>query len=253
MLLYQVKLIRLLCGYQPHRKLSFISLNFSGTSGDELSFAHEMGHAIYSLMSDEYQSVFYCDISPFLQEIIAVLNEIIVIEYRRSNSKTKKERLFYTEIFIEMVMRNYYINSVWVEFEESIYVALENGEILNAKKLNDILADCYYQIYKESLDETLNIGNLWIENSHLYHSNYMYQYSSAMVYAIKIYHSLKENNAFSEVLVEFLKQGNSKSIKELLSFLKLDIEEQELYNTVNVFFEILVEEFILESKIYLAD
>lgn len=224
--------------------LVYVLLNLDGVSGDELTFAHEMGHAIYTILAQENQPTLYNDISTFLHEITAILNELLVNQYNRRNALSLKQKLYYTEQGIEQLINTYYCSSIYANFEEEFYSLIESNHSISAEELNKLMLHNYYDLYGSSIENVIYLKNQWIEIEHFRKTFYIYQYATAYAFALQIMLKLSESSSYYKQYITFLEAGESMSINELLLLLDIDINSQINFDYVNKYFSTLLESYI---------
>ncbi len=228
----------------------YTTLCLKGGAGDQITVAHEIGHAIYAILTNKNQIAVYRDIPTFLHEIPAVLNELIIIDYNISIAKNTNEKMWYLERMIEMYINNYYSSSLFSEFEDEIYGIVENGQLFNTELLNELMNEKMNKIFLNIIEDTSLISRTWIDIKHFYNSYYMFNYASSITYAIIVHNKLKKEKLFYKNYIEFLKCGKSRSNKDLLKLIDINIDDKEIYSTVNNEFKKLVYEYrILQRKL----
>lgn len=221
-----------------------ILLNLGGITGDEITFSHEIGHAIYCMLTEASQPSVYFEIQPFLHEIPAVLNEFLIIEYSIANSKSLHEKIFYTEKLIEMLINNFYLSALGAIFEKNMYNELKNGGILTSELLNELMIKEYVAFYGECVENVSFTNRQWIEMPHLFNTNYLFQYSTSIVYALCIMTKIKvDNNNFIEKYIKYLKAGSSKPVNELLLDIDINIYDKDIYSYVNEYFAKVIDSY----------
>ena len=65
------------------------------------TLVHEMGHAIHSYLSNKNQPTAYQDYVIFVAEVASTCNEALLMEYLLSSRRTKKQRAYLINHFLE--------------------------------------------------------------------------------------------------------------------------------------------------------
>lgn len=134
---------------------------------------------------------------------------------------------------IEYYITGYYISAIYSEFEDDIYRIVEKNEYFDTKLLNELMTEKLNNIYSDIIEDTSIISRKWINVKQFYNSYYVFNYASSTAYAIIIYSKLKSDKAYYKKFIQFLKKGKSLSNKKLLEMLNIEINDIEVYRTVN--------------------
>jgi oligoendopeptidase F len=65
------------------------------TTTPSLTFAHEWGHAVHTLLTNATQPFEKADYSTFIAETASIANEMLLNDYMVAHAKTKAEKLYY--------------------------------------------------------------------------------------------------------------------------------------------------------------
>jgi len=215
----------------------YVLLNYTGTSWDVSTIAHEFGHAMHSYYADKSQNVFNSRYTFLLAEIASTVNEILLAQYRL-NLANKDEKIAILYNRIETVKGTLFAQAMFAEFEQEVHSKIENGEILNSEKLGEIYTNLIKKYYgKELVIDEYNQYN-WARVPHFFRCFYVYKYAVGISCAIDIASRiLKGEKGLVEKYINMLKMGGSKKSLEILKTVGIDLEDSKTYKNAIKFYE----------------
>lgn len=157
----------------------YVLLNYNNSFDNLFAVAHEMGHAMHSFYTNKSQPYIYEGYSTFVAEVASATNEALLINNLLANAKTKQEKIFLLNYYIEQIIGTFYTQVMFSEFEKAIHDEVEQGGALSADRMRKL----YRQIYRKywgpelSLEDWNDLGGLRI--SHFYSSYYVFQYATS--------------------------------------------------------------------------
>ncbi len=211
----------------------FILLNYMDTYDSMSTLAHEMGHAMQSYFSNKYQSFENAHYNLFTAEVASIFNEIILINYAIDNAKSKEEKIYLLNEFVEMVRGTVFRQALFAEFERELHRKVENGEAPTADELSALykkITEKYYGAEK-GLYEMDSLHALeWVYVPHFYYDYYVFQYVVGYVGALSFATNVMEKKMDPVQYVDnFLKQGSSKPPLQILKDAGVDMTSPEPY------------------------
>ena len=231
--------------------LPWILFNYNGLSDDVSTIAHEMGHAVYSAMASENQSLLNSEPTIFTQEVASTTNEILYYTYEMENAADTDEKLFYLENLLSMFSGTFFTQMWFAEFEDYLYQMVEAGMSLDAEQLSDKWVELV-DLYRGDAIKMYPDGRYqWATIPHFYMVYYVYQYASAVAYASSIAEHIFEDDEAVADYISFLKLGGCASPNELLSVAGIDPLEKETYDTALQYYSGLVDEYekLVDAKL----
>lgn len=211
----------------------YVLLNHNDDFNSMSTYAHELGHAVHTLLTTAQQPFEKSDYSTFIAEIASIINEILLEEYMIANAKTDEERLYYLGFALESMRGSFYRQTMFSEFEHSIHQAVEAGEPLSGERMNEIYGDLLkrYHGHDEGvllIDDTYAAE--WAYIPHFYYDFYVYQYSTSIAGAAWFAERLLAGDeAVQQAFIELLQSGGSDYPYELLRAAGLDMASPEPY------------------------
>lgn len=222
----------------------YVLLNFQGKLNDVFTIAHEMGHAIHTYYSSKNQPYIYAQYTIFLAEVASTCNEAILINYLLEKARTKEEKMYLLNHFMEQFKGTVYRQTMFAEFEKIIHERAEAGEPFNAQVLQEI----YHKLNEEYFGPNISIDSLidyeWARIPHFYSSFYVYKYATGFSAAIAISKNILENGMPAvKAYKEFLSSGSSDYSLELLKKVGVDLTNPKPIQEALDVFEKLLNEF----------
>lgn len=215
------------------------------------TIAHEMGHAVYSAMASENQSLLNSEPTIFTQEVASTTNEILYYTYKMENAADSDEKLFYLENLLRRFNSTFFTQMWFAEFEDYLYQTVEAGMSLDAEQLSDKWVELV-DLYRGDAIKMYPDGRYqWATIPHFYMVYYVYQYASAVAYASSIAEHIFEDDEAVADYISFLKLGGCASPNELLSVAGIDPLEKETYDTALQYYSGLVDEYekLVDAKL----
>ena len=221
----------------------FILTNFTGTTRDISTIAHELGHSMHSYYSNNEQNVLEANYTIMVAEVASTVNEILLSQYLIDNEKDLKKKAALINERIDDLRATLIRQTMFAEFEKIVHEKIENNQILTS----DSLCEIYYELNKKYfgndaiIDE--NIKYEWARIPHFYSCFYVYKYATGISAAIAIAKKiLKNENGILEKYIEMLKQGKTKKSVELLKMVDVDLESKEPYQKAFEYYKENIEE-----------
>lgn len=211
----------------------YVLLNHNNDFSSMSTYAHELGHAVHTILTNDMQPFTKSDYSTFVAEIASQINEILLEEYMIANAQTDEERLYYLGYALESMRGSFYRQTMFSEFEDAIHRAVENDEPLSGDRMNEIYGELLkrYHGHDEGvleIDDTYAVE--WAYIPHFYRDFYVYQYSTSIAGAAWFAEQLLQGNEqVQSDFIELLQAGGSDYPYQLLQRAGLDMADPEPY------------------------
>lgn len=227
----------------------FILLNHQDDFNSVSTYAHEWGHGIHQVLSNENQPWHLSDFSIFTTEAAAIANELLVQNYMGTQSKSDEERLFYLGYALEQIRTTFFRQTMFSEFEGAIYSAIERGEALSGERITEIYA-AIVRRYHGHDKGVMSVPDLytheWMFVPHFYFNYYVFQYSTSIAgaaYFVEQIDAEKEDTSARDTYLSFLKAGGSAHPYDLFQQAGLDMASPEPYEALIRRMNELMDEF----------
>ncbi len=213
-----------------------ILLNHQDTYNSASTYAHEWGHAMHQVLTNENQPFELADFSIFTTEIAAIAKEILLQEHMLEQAQTQNERLFYLGYALEQMRGTFYRQVMFSEFELAIHEAVERGEAMTGARMTEIYGEILkrYHGHDQGVLEITDRETVeWAYIPHFYYNFYVYQYATSIAGAAYFVDQLKSGgDGARETYLAFLKAGGSDYPVEILKDAGLDMTSPVPYNAV---------------------
>ena len=102
-----------------------ILLNHQDSYNSASTYAHEWGHAMHQVLTNENQPFELASFSIFTTEIAAIAKELILQEHMLEQAKTEDEQLFYLGYALEQMRGTFFRQVMFSEFELAIHETVD--------------------------------------------------------------------------------------------------------------------------------
>ena len=190
----------------------YILLNFEGELDDVFTLAHESGHSIHTLYSEESQPLAKQNYTIFVAEIASTFNEHNLLDYLLTRGDLdKNDKIHLLQKAIDEICSTFYRQTLFAEYEYLISLAAEKGEPISHSLLSQTMTDLYHEYYGIDIAEEKLKPLVWAYIPHLFYTPfYVYQYATSFTASLLIYERVKEKKEHAfEDYISLLKMGGS--------------------------------------------
>jgi oligoendopeptidase F len=203
----------------------YVMLNHTNTLRDVSTLAHELGHAIHSLMASKHYPGAQKANLP-LSETASTLGEMILFEKMLSEEtdpQIKKQMLWekMADSYATVLRQNYFI-----KFEIVAHELITKGA--TCKDLGDL----YLKNLREQFGKSVIVGpefrNEWMYISHIFESPfYCYAYNFGELLSLSLYAKYKkEGDKFIPKIKTILETGGSEDPTKILAKMGVNVESE---------------------------
>ena len=213
----------------------FILLNYTDTLDDVFTLAHEAGHSMHSLYSQEAQPAKLQHYTIFVAEIASTFNEHMLLDYLiKSGNTTKSEKIMLLQKAIDEILSTFYRQTLFANYEYNVSKMIEENKPIDHEVLSGIMIDLYKQYYGIDITKEKVKQYVWAYIPHMFYTPfYVYQYATSFAASFALYSAVKEEkpNAF-ENYINLLKSGGSKYPMEQARLAGIDFNKKETFMAV---------------------
>lgn len=213
-----------------------ILLNHQDDYNSASTYAHEWGHAMHKVLTNENQPFELSNFSIFTTEIAAIAKEIILQEHMLEQASNEDEQLFYLGYALEQMRGTYFRQVMFSEFELAIHEEVEKGQALTGARMTEIYGEILqrYHGHEQGVMKITEREMIeWAYIPHFYYNFYVYQYATSIAGAAYFVDQMKlKGDKAVDVYLDFLKAGGSDYPVEILKDAGLDMTTAAPYNAV---------------------
>jgi len=200
----------------------WVLVNYQGHSDDVATLAHELGHAIHSLLASDH-SIFTQHSCLPLAETASTFGEMMLVDRLLEEEKdagVRRDLLFrQVDDSYATIMRQ----AFFALFEKTAHKMTGEGTSV------DEISEIYFDNLKNQFGENMDIGEEfrweWVSIPHIYHVPfYVYAYAFGKLLVLSLYKQYKEEGeSFKPRYINILSTGGSKAPMDVLSESGIDI------------------------------
>ena len=214
----------------------YLLLNHNNDYDSLSTFAHEWGHAMHTVYSKQDQPFETASYSTFIAEIPSTSLELILQDYMTKHSESTDEKLFYLGHALEAMRGTFFRQTMFAEFELSLYEAVERGEALSGEKITEMYGEILRRYHGHDEGVVL-IDDLyaseWMYIPHFYYNMYVFQYATSKTAGTALYEKIvNEGEAGVKNYKDLLRAGGSDYPYTLLANAGVDLATAEPYEAL---------------------
>jgi len=207
----------------------FVKMNYTGRFDEVSTLAHELGHSMHSVFSNETQPLPTAQYTIFIAEIASTFNEVLLIKEVLKATKDDAVKLQLLEGFLDRMRGTIYSQTMLAEFELAMHEQVEKGGSLTADWLKTTWATlfrCYNGVDQGIVTYDDSLAVTWASIPHFYRPFYVFQYATGMVAATALADAvLSEGPAARDRYLGLLSAGGSKFPLDLLRDAGVDMSK----------------------------
>jgi oligoendopeptidase F len=214
----------------------FIFLNHEDSFESLVTFAHEWGHGMHSVMAQRAQPPETASYPLFLAEIASTTNEVLLTEYMLKTAASRDERIFVLAQVLERLRGAFFRQTMFAEFELLAHDARQRGEALSGKRFTEMycgLLRKYHGADAGVMTIDPQYCKEWAYVPHFHRPFYVYAYATsttaAQFFGARI---LAGTPGAREAYLDVLRAGSSLPPHELLKRAGLDLTTPAPYEAL---------------------
>ncbi|MBO9368933.1 MAG: M3 family oligoendopeptidase [Chloroflexi bacterium] len=206
----------------------YVLLNYQGRADDVATMAHELGHAIHSMLASHHSVLTFHSALP-LAETASTFGEMMLID--RLLAEEKDEAVRRDLLFRQMddayatIMRQ----AFFALFEKQSHDMVRNNASVEELK------QAYFENLQAQFGDAVEISEEfaweWVSIPHIYHTPfYVYAYAFGQLLVLSLYRQYRqEGEAFKPRYLRILAAGGSESPARILAQAGIDITAAEFW------------------------
>jgi oligoendopeptidase F len=206
----------------------WVLTNYQGHSDDVATLAHELGHAIHSLLASDH-SIFTQHACLPLAETASTFGEMMLVERLLEEERDESVRrdLLFRQVddSYATIMRQ----AFFALFEKQAHSMTDQGASV------DELAQAYFENLQTQFGDALDIADEfrweWVSIPHIYHTPfYVYAYAFGQLLVLSLYKQFKEEgDSFKPRYIKILSTGGAEAPMKVLADAGFDISQASFW------------------------
>lgn len=216
------------CATVSPRFTPWVLANYTGRLRDVATLAHELGHAVHSMLAEEHSVLTQHPVLP-LAETASVFAEILLTERLLSEQSSTEARRELLAAAVDDSYATVLRQAYFVEFERRAHDAIAAGR--STEELNGIYRELLDEQFGDSVEIGEEFNREWVMVPHIFQVPfYCYAYSFGQLLVLALYRRFQEQGeAFKPGYLRLLEHGGSARPKAILEETDVDMTDSEFW------------------------
>ena len=206
----------------------WVLTSYQGQPEDVATIAHELGHAVHSLLANHH-TVFTQRASLPLAETASTFGEMLLVDHLRAldpDPAVQRDLLFrQMDDAFKTILRQAY----FAIFEREAHDRIKQGATVD--EISELYLENLKNQFGDSLDLSEDFRFEWVAIPHIYHTPfYVYAYAFGQLLVFSLYKQYQQDEQeFKPRFIELLASGGSDSPVSMLERAKVDVRSPEFW------------------------
>jgi oligoendopeptidase F len=216
------------CSTVNPRFTPWVMLNYAGRVRDVATLAHELGHAVHSMLAEHHSTLVQHPSLP-LAETASVFAEMMMTDRLLAKEKDPIVRREILAAAVDDVYATVMRQTFFVRFEIAAHAAVMANK--SAEDLHDLYLQNLKEQFGDSMDITPEFRYEWVSIPHLFSTPfYCYAYSFGQLLVLALYRRYQqEGEAFKPGYFRLLSYGGAARPETILRELDIEITDASFW------------------------
>lgn len=216
----------------------YMLLNYNDTLDAVFTLAHELGHSMHTLLSQEAQPFVYSGYTIFVAEVPSTLNEALLLELMLARATTREERAVLLQHAIDNIVGTFYNQVLFADFELEAHRLVETDQPITSETLSGIYSRLLGEYWGDALSSDTRAQYTWARIPHFFQSPYyVYQYATCFASTAKIMEEISGASDATRAAavtryLDLLRSGGSDHPMTLLKRAGVDLAQPDTVRAV---------------------
>jgi oligoendopeptidase F len=214
------------CSYTVPSHHPYLFLNWTSTTRDVATLAHELGHGVHGYLA-RHQGVFHQSTPLTLAETASVFGETVTTHRLLESLDDPAERFALLAATCEDSIATVFRQVAMNRFEHRCHTERREVGEISVERFGELWADTQTEMLGDAVEVTDDYRSWWSYIPHFIAvPGYVYAYAYGQLLALSVYARYQsEGDAFVPAYLELLKAGGSKSPEDLASIVGCDLTD----------------------------
>ncbi len=206
----------------------WVLVNFAGRVRDVATLAHELGHAIHSMLAGGHSSLTQHASLP-LAETASVFGEMLMTDRLLREETDPLARRELLAAAVDDVYATVLRQAYFVLFEIEAHAAIRDGR--STEELSDLYMEKLREQFGDSVEVAPEFRYEWLSIPHIYQTPfYCYAYSFGQLLVLALYRRFQEQGeAFKPGYLRLLSYGGSARPEHILAEVGIDMTDRSFW------------------------
>ncbi|MXY96099.1 MAG: M3 family oligoendopeptidase [Caldilineaceae bacterium SB0670_bin_27] len=206
----------------------YVLLNYTNKVRDVATIAHELGHAVHSMMAEDHSILTQHSSLP-LAETASVFAEMVMNEQLLAEEKDPLVRREILAASVDDIYATVMRQAFFVIFEEDAHRAIQ--ENASPQELERLYFENLQEQFGDSVELSDEFQYEWVSIPHIYHTPfYCYAYSFGQLLVLSLFRRYQqEGDAFKPGYLRMLARGGSARPQEILEEAGIDMTDPDFW------------------------
>jgi oligoendopeptidase F len=209
----------------------YVLVNYGSRLRDTLILAHELGHGLHGELVRP-RGALQARTSIPMHEVASTFSEAVVNDFLLRRAASDAERLEIIAAQLDDAMMNVFWTAALADAEAGLHARRREAGELSADGISAIWTEAQERAWGDTVEVEPAYRLWWSHMPHLVmEPGYLYSYSYGLLVSWSAYARFREEGApFVEKYLEMLAAGGSRSPRDLLAMIGLDLEDPAIWD-----------------------